>query len=77
MVGHVIWPGTEDDESPIVQWAPSLAWDAESSALLSQLWYFVDATAPRSFELLPRMHIRNWAFADVSVSVSALEPRCR
>jgi len=77
VVGHVIWPDGQDDESPVVQMDPSLACDAESSALLCQLWYFVKATAPRSFERLPRMQIRYWSFADVSASVSALEPRCR
>jgi len=77
VVGHVIWPGGQDDGSPVVQMDPSLACDAESSALLCQLWYFVKATAPKSFERLPRMQIRYWSFADVSASVSAREPRCR
>ena len=55
IVGHVIWTDGQDDDSPVVQMNPSLACDAESSALLCQLWYFVNATAPRSFERLPRM----------------------
>ena len=65
VVGHLVWQGRSERDSPTVEPASPLTLEVEPTAILSKLRYLITATAPGSFERLQILRSRFWSFVEV------------
>lgn len=58
VVGHLVWQGHSERDSPTVEPASALTLESEPTAILSKVRYLITATAPGSFERLQILRSR-------------------
>jgi hypothetical protein len=68
IVGHLVWLGPPEDDTPIVQPAAALMRKDGSGTFLSKLDYLVSSTAPDCFERLQHLRSQFWSFVEVAPS---------
>jgi hypothetical protein len=70
VVGHLVWQGHSERDSPTVEPASALTLESEPTAILSKVRYLITATAPGSFERLQILRSRFWSFVEVTPTIA-------